>query len=318
MVRPVSLPHRLLAGYRATGADPPFGDPRRAHGVAMEGYYWRCETPSGEVVIALCGVCRDAAGSWAVTALAAHPHGHLVQRIHAPVIPDPARLGIDGGEVLQATPDGVTVTLGDEARLSLELDRAIAWPRRAWGGLGAAHWVPALGQYWHPHVLGGSARGELTVGSARIDLTGARVYAEKNWGSAFPRRWWWGQAGGVGGEDVTVAFAGGGLGAGLNATAIVVRLGDEVIRLGAPTALVRAAADPAHWLIRATGPRESVTVEGRARHAPVRLPVPIPAERRCIDRAQQHLAADVRLEVRRRGRRVFAGDSELGGLEFGS
>ena len=31
----------MLAAYRATGADPPFGDPRGYHGVGMEGHFWR-------------------------------------------------------------------------------------------------------------------------------------------------------------------------------------------------------------------------------------------------------------------------------------
>ena len=51
----------LLEAYRRTGADPPFGDPRRAHGVRFEGYYWRfTDAAAGRVVIVLCGVCRDA------------------------------------------------------------------------------------------------------------------------------------------------------------------------------------------------------------------------------------------------------------------
>ena len=44
----------LLDAYRRTGADLPFGDPRRAHGVAMEGYYWRLSDPaSGRCIVAL-------------------------------------------------------------------------------------------------------------------------------------------------------------------------------------------------------------------------------------------------------------------------
>ena len=31
----------LLSAYRQTGADLPFGNPEHAHGVAMEGYFWR-------------------------------------------------------------------------------------------------------------------------------------------------------------------------------------------------------------------------------------------------------------------------------------
>jgi len=35
----------MLAAYRATGADPPFGDPRGYHGVGMEGHFWRFTQP---------------------------------------------------------------------------------------------------------------------------------------------------------------------------------------------------------------------------------------------------------------------------------
>ena len=37
-------------GYRALGADPPFGDPRRAHGIGFEGYYWRFTGASDHLV----------------------------------------------------------------------------------------------------------------------------------------------------------------------------------------------------------------------------------------------------------------------------
>ena len=64
--------------FRATGADLPFADLRRAHGVAMEGYFWRLSDPrTGRVVVALCGLCRAADGFWATVALAGHPGGFL-------------------------------------------------------------------------------------------------------------------------------------------------------------------------------------------------------------------------------------------------
>src|SRR5688500_16475962 len=65
----------MLASYRRTGADPPFGDPAGYHGVAMEGHFWRItRASSGTVVIAIVAVCRDARGApWAMASLAAHP-----------------------------------------------------------------------------------------------------------------------------------------------------------------------------------------------------------------------------------------------------
>jgi hypothetical protein len=60
------LPRQLLRvahSYRASGADLPFGDPLRAHGVAMEGYFWRItDADRGRSLIALIGVNRDRVG----------------------------------------------------------------------------------------------------------------------------------------------------------------------------------------------------------------------------------------------------------------
>ncbi|MGZ6909843.1 MAG: tocopherol cyclase family protein, partial [Acidimicrobiia bacterium] len=64
----------LVAAYRRTGADVPFGDPVPSHGAEMEGWFWRVTDPaSGRVVVALCGVNRHPAGDWATVAVALHP-----------------------------------------------------------------------------------------------------------------------------------------------------------------------------------------------------------------------------------------------------
>src|SRR5690606_4514719 len=73
----------LLTRYRASGADLPFGDPLAAHGVAMEGYFWRFTQPeTGRVVIALCGVNRSGDDHWATLGLASHPGGFLRTAVH--------------------------------------------------------------------------------------------------------------------------------------------------------------------------------------------------------------------------------------------
>src|ERR1044071_8196748 len=67
----------LVDTYRRTGADLPFGDPRRPHGVAMEGWFWRVTAPEqGVLVVALAGINRDRDGrAWGTVGLAAHPGG---------------------------------------------------------------------------------------------------------------------------------------------------------------------------------------------------------------------------------------------------
>lgn len=319
----------MLARYRATGADLPFGDPLRAHGTALEGYFWRLSDPrSGRVVVALCGIHRDDEGRrWSNVALAAHPGGVM----HEADLPGgdahPGRLGVTAGRgAFRADADRVRVDLGADARLNLRLHDVHRWPaRRALGGLGLGQVVPGLSQRWHPHVLGGRVTGTARIGGETIDLAGFDVYAEKNWGTAgFPSRWWWGQAQQFGDDaDASVAFAGGAIALGpvrTHASAIVVRLGDRVVRVGDPL-LSRARTDfgeAGRWRLRARGARWAVELDGTAepRDAHV-LPVPLPAERRSVPGARQHFAGELRLVVRRFGRTVFEGVSPLAGLEHG-
>ncbi|HEY8581303.1 MAG TPA: tocopherol cyclase family protein, partial [Capillimicrobium sp.] len=199
--------------YRRTGADGPWGDPRRGHGVAMEGYFWRLtDRRSGRVIIALCGVNGPPAQRWANVALASHPGRWSREAIVDRAGDDPARLRVWAGPgALAGDHERVSVDLAPDARLDLRLTDVRGWPRRRpLGGLGAGQAVPGLSQYWHPHVLTARATGRAVLGGETVELDGAQAYAEKNWGSGgFPERWWWGQAHGFGREDACVAFAGG-------------------------------------------------------------------------------------------------------------
>ena len=317
----------MLRQLRAMGADPPFADLRRAHGVAMEGYFWRLSDPrSGVVVVALCGVCRAADGPWATVALGAHPGGFLRWADIPVALAAPNRFAVRAGDgALVAGPDELTVNLGADARLHVRFSDRRDWPRRrALGGCGPAHLLPGLGQYWHPHLLGATVRGEAALGPDVVTLDGSQAYAEKNWGAGgFPPRWWWGQAQAFDRPDVCVAFAGGDLRIGpatVQATSLVVAIGDEVIRLGNPAlAPAQTSATDGHWAVRARGPRFSVDLDATAtRGKAYVLPVPMPAARRSVPAAHEHLAGQLALVLRRRGRVIYAGESGLAGLEVGA
>src|SRR4051812_18764665 len=131
----------MFAAYRATGADPPFGDPRGYHGVGMEGYFWRITQPaSGGGVVVLGAGNRDAPGAtWGMLALAADPGGFVraasVDRASA----DRHGLGVrlhDGARcVLEADESRLRVDLGAGARVDVAFERRVPWPpRRAFGG----------------------------------------------------------------------------------------------------------------------------------------------------------------------------------------
>ena len=288
----------------------------------MEGYYWRfADAASGRCIVALCGVCRAPDGVWAVVALAGHPGG-FVRWANAPVAAaDPGTLGVaawdaGGAAVLRGSDRRLAVDLGADARLEAVLEGRATWPRRAFGGLGPAHAVPGLPQYWHPWLLHARVRGEAVLGGETISLDGFGAYAEKNWGARFPGRWWWGQAGF--GDGALAAFAGGELGGPLAATAVVVRTGREVLRFGAPGGIVTADVGGGEWRLRGRTARYAVELEGSAAAPPHLLPVPVPAERRAVLRSEHHLGGRLRVVARRGGRVLLREESAVAGLELGT
>jgi hypothetical protein len=322
----------MFAAYRATGADPPWGDPRGYHGVGMEGYFWRVTQPAtGAVVVVLTAINRDVRGDpWGLVALAAHPGGFVRSAIVGRVRADRRRLGVrledDAGRLVLAADDGrLRVDLGADANVDIGFEDRVPWPPRwAFGGIGPAQALPGLSQYWHPHLLGARVRGAARAGAAALDLDGATAYAEKNWGAGgHPPAWWWGQAHGFGRDDACVAFAGGRASLGTlrlpAATAVVVALGGEVLRLVAPPAPLRVAVDDRGWRLRGRTPRHRVEIEGHAGGtAPHVLPVPFPDDRgRTEQQSAMHLAGTLHIRVRRGARTVFEDESALAGLERG-
>jgi hypothetical protein len=288
----------------------------------MEGYYWRLWDPSsGRCIVALCGVCQAPDGPWAVVALAGHPGGFVSWTAAGRAAADPHALGAAawdderGAAVLRGNERRVAADLAPDARLEAVLEGRVGWPRRGLGGLGVAQAVPGLPQYWHPAVLGARVRGEARLGGETISLDGWEAYVEKNWGDTFPGVWWWGQAGF--GDGAMTAFAGGRIAGPLGASALVVRAGEEVVRLAPPAAVVRADAGGGEWRLRGRSAAWSVVIEGEGA-TPHILPVPVPAERRAIMRSEHHLAGTMRVVARRGRRVVLRASSELAGLELGT
>src|SRR4029078_12278810 len=110
---------------RRTGADRPFADQRRAHGVPFEGYYWRFAGTDWSVC-AIAGVCRDARGTWAMVTLASEPDGF--ERTQIVPVASISREGllVDTGP-LQADERSLTVDLG--RRLEARFDAPRGWER---------------------------------------------------------------------------------------------------------------------------------------------------------------------------------------------
>jgi tocopherol cyclase len=329
-----------LERYRASGADLPWGHPERAHGVAMEGYFWRITTPS-RVVVALIGVNRGPRGPWSTVGVATSSQwagssgtgssrsgngflpGRLVTAALEDARADATGLGAHSGEAFHGTDRLLRIDLPG-AHLEAAIEPDLRWPHRLWGGSSVFHTVPALNQYWHPWLLGGRATGRVRVDEDEFDFTDAQVYGEKNWGrGGFPEAWWWGQAQGFADEGACVAFAGGQVSVGplhAEVTGLVVRLPDgRVVRLGDPVVSpVSATVAADRWQLRGRSARWRIGVDA---HAPVGgshvLPVPLPMEHRNTPGALEHLTGELRVVVREWGRVVWRGHSIVAGLERG-
>ena len=315
-MRALAIP---ISRYRRAGADPPWYDPRRYHGVAMEGYFWRfTHAASGRVAIVMCGVNRSSAGErWAFVGLAAHPGGFFRWAALQDAEADAGGYGVHAGAAFSAGPDHVRLDLGPDCRLDAALSAPLAWPRRAYGGLGGAHALPGLTQYWHPHLFAAEVRGSVVAGAQAFSLDGARRLRGEELGRRLPgplvvgpgtrlRRRRLGRLRGRPGR---------GRPATLEATAVVVRLGGTVLRCR-PTGAAEMGVGS--WRLRARAGSRRVEIEGAADPATAHaLTVPVPSERRAVDRSQHHLAGELQLRVSRRGRAEFAGASALAGLEHG-
>ena len=273
------------------------------------------------MIVWLCGVCQGSGGSWATVALAAHPGGFLRHGTVEPAAGDFERFGAWAGDLFSGSLHHLHVRMGDDAWVDARLRPQVPWPRRALGGLGPGQVVPGLAQYWHPVLLAAEVEGEACIGDRRLRLEGARAYVEKNWGPGFAGRWWWGQANAFPDPDLGVAFAGGPLpmlGVSPAPTAVVVRLGERVLRFVPPLARAEARADAHSWHVRLRSPRYRLELEGEAgAEEPHRLPVPDVRTRRVEMRSQQVLAGRLRLSLHCGRRTVIDAESPLAGLEFG-
>ena len=232
----------------------------------------------------------------------------------------PRGLALRAGDAFAADERSLHVDLCEDGRLERRLLRpaavAAAGLRRARAGPGRAGPQPVLAP------VAAARAGQRQRARRRrdaIDLDGAVAYAEKNWGAGgMPPAWWWGQAHGFDHPDVCVAFAGGRAGLGrlrATATALVVAVGDEVRSVVRPLRPLRVAVDERGWRLAGGGIEVEAHADGVAPHL---LPVPVPHERRRLDDwAPQHLTGSLRLSVRRRGRTLYEGTSQLAGLERG-
>lgn len=203
-------------------------------------------------------------------------------------------------------------------------------PVATWGPAGhpprpTAGWLsylPIFDPGWQVTLAHGWGQGWLEWQGRRYDFQRAPVYHEKNWGRAFPRRWFWIQGNAFPafpGLSVTVAGAERQV---FNRWETVGMVGihyqGEYFDLNSLKGQVTWQVTPwGQWQVQATTHQYGVTVVGTCTHPPTQVQVPTHDGMvfRCWDTTHGHLA--VTLWHRRSGQVLLSAVTDLGGLEVG-
>lgn len=207
-------------------------------------------------------------------------------------------------------------------------------PVYGWGPTGApprptAGWLSYLPLFepgWQVLMAHGWATGWMDWQGDRLEFCRAPVYAEKNWGGAFPERWFWGQCNAFVGEpDLSLTLVGGRRQV-LNQPETVGLIGvhtqGQFMELSSLNGHLSWRVQPwGHWQVDAENPRYRIVVTGRCDRPAVAVRVPTRSGLRfqCWDTTRGHLT----LHIWRRDRPgepltpLLTATSPQAGLEVG-
>jgi tocopherol cyclase len=156
--------------------------------------------------------------------------------------------------------DGATAGAGPSSSVGSASWSFRVEPAAGWGGGPAAvqrstaGWLAALPVFephWQVLMSHGKASGWVQWGDRRYEFDGAPFYSEKNWGGAFPRKWFWAQCNAFDGAPGLALTAGGGVRAlpalGSDRTEDVALIGLHVPSAMLPDWAVRAAGGDADY-----------------------------------------------------------------------
>ena len=312
----------LLRAYRASGRRPPVRAARARARRPLRGLLLAHRAPGAR----RWSWSRSAADcdGWGMATLAAHPGGFARTAVEpARRSPTRTRSASRSAARCAATRSGVHVDLGPDARLDVALDDVVRWPRRALGALGAAHARARASRSTGSRSCSArrvrgrarsAASGSTSTARSPTRRRTGRAPSPTTGGGATPRR--------SASRDVMAAFAGGRVrlaGAPVAPTAVVVRLGGELLALAPPLARTRVAAGAAGWRLRTRGAGGVARGDrGRAGRGAARARRARAGRAAHASRARTSTSrGGSTLTVRRGGRLRYRGESALAGLEHG-
>ncbi|HEY9887990.1 MAG TPA: tocopherol cyclase family protein [Candidatus Obscuribacterales bacterium] len=192
---------------------------------------------------------------------------------------------------------------GAIARWDYTVEPVYGWGQPDGPPLATAGWLsylPILEPGWQVLMAHGLATGWAEWQGQRYEFVRAPAYAEKNWGGAFPQRWFWLQANAFPTAPDLALTAAGGRRQVLGQTETVGLIGlhwqGQFLALNSLHHQLRWHVTPwGTWQLVADHPRYRVVVQGRATQAPAIVRVPTAAGLRfeCWDTTHGELAVEI-------------------------
>ncbi|MEM0979898.1 MAG: tocopherol cyclase family protein [Cyanobacteria bacterium P01_H01_bin.58] len=171
---------------------------------------------------------------------------------------------------------------GAIARWQYTIEPIYGWGPTQGTQLATASWLsylPILEPGWQVLMAHGLATGWAEWQNQRYEFQQAPIYAEKNWGGAFPERWWWIQANAFAEvPDLTLTAVGGRrqvLGRTETVGLIGLHYQGKFILLNTLRDQMTWTVAPwGQWQVTASNHRYRITLEGKAEQPPANVRVP--------------------------------------------
>lgn len=221
----------------------------------------------------------------------------------------------------------VDVSTGAIARWSYTVTPVYGWGNPNAPQLPTAGWLsyfPIFEPGWQVIMAHGWATGWANWQGQQYEFEQAPAYAEKNWGSAFPERWFWMQCNAFDAmPNLTVTAAGGLrqlLGSKETVGLVGIHVHDEFIGLSSlQAAMTWEVGSWGTWRLTGQDHRYRVLLQGKAEHPPavVRVPTLTGLQFDCWDTAKGQLWVQVWRRQSHGDVLILDAASSLAGLEVG-
>lgn len=277
----------------------------------------------------ICRTFPDVRSFWAWRSNLGLGHWRLWKDGVFPAYLDPDRFEQQVQEGYQAT------ATWNQGALQLPTGEMIRWqyqtrPIYRWGNLrerprSTAGWLSSFQIFepgWQVLMAHGLATGWIEWQGQRYDFVNAPAYAEKNWGGAFPQKWFWLQCDAFAEEGDLALTAAGGKRQVLWWFEYVALVGihyqGQFYEFAPWNATVSWEVEPwGHWHVWAENDNYTVDVRGTVDRPPIEVRVPSPdgLQFRCRDTTHGQIL--LKLKDRWTDRVILQASSDLAGLETG-